>query len=87
MRAVSDNREDVLEHVGVVGLVEALCRRVIPGHVLQHLIQDAQPRVRHVPHRVLERPDHRVENQLKLLRRDRQERCQPLQHTHTSPVS
>ena len=75
MTAVRDDREQVLQDVCVVGLVEALSRGVLHGHVLQHLVEDAEAGVSHVTHRVLERPDHRVQHQLELGWRDREEGC------------
>ena len=52
----------MLQHVGVVRLVEALRGCVIRCHVLQHLIQDAQTGVGDISHRVLECPYDRVKN-------------------------
>ena len=68
MRAVCDNREDVLQYDGVVRLVEALGGRVMLGHVLQHLVENAQTGVSHVAHGVLEGPDDGVQHQLELCR-------------------
>jgi len=65
----------VLQHIGVVRLIEALSGRVVGRDVLQHLIQNAETGVRDVAHRVLECPDDRVQHQLELLRRNGQERC------------
>ena len=65
----------MLQYVCVVGLVEALCRSVLHGYVLQHLVEDAEAGVSHVTHRVLERPDHRVQHQLELGWWDREEGC------------
>ena len=68
----------MLQDVGVVRLVEALRGGVLLRHVLQHLVEDVEARLGDVTHRVLERPDDRVEHQLELGGRDREERC-----THT----
>jgi len=75
MRTVGDHGEDVLQNVGVVCLIEALCSRIICRNVLQHLIQYAETSVCDIPHRVLECPYNRVKNQLELLRWYGQKRC------------
>jgi len=75
VRAVSDDGEQVLEYVDVVRLVEALCGAVHVSDVLQQLVENAQPGVGDVPHRVLQSPDDRVQHQLELCRRNGQERC------------
>ena len=67
VRGVGHDGEHVLEDVRVVCLVEGLRRLVfLAGHVLQQLEEDVEPRVGDVAHRVLERPDDRVQNELKL---------------------
>ena len=80
VRAVRDHREDVLQDVRVVRLVEALRGRLRLTHVVQQREQDVEARVRHVAHGVFERPDDRVQHQLELCGRDGQECC----NTHTS---
>ena len=78
--AVSDDREEVLQNVTVVGLVEALSSRVLLGHILQHGVQYTEPNVGHIAHGVLESPDHRVQDQLELSRGDVEESCNTKHH-------
>ena len=67
VRGVGHHGEHVLEDVRVVCLVEGLRRLVLlAGHVLQQLEEDVEPGVGDVAHRVLERPDDRVEDELEL---------------------
>lgn len=66
----------MLQYIGVVRLIEALCSCVIRRHVLQHLIEYAETCVGDIPHCVLECPYDRVKNQLELLRRNGQKCCQ-----------
>ena len=83
MWTVGDNREYVLQDVGVVRLIKALGSCIIWCNVLQHLIQDTETRIRDVPHRVLECPYDRIKNQLELLRWDGQKCYHKLQHNVT----
>ena len=73
VRGVRDHAEHVLQDVCVVRLVERLRGVRLTGDVLQQLEQDAEAGVSHVSHRVLERPDDGVEDQLELRRWDGQE--------------
>ncbi len=73
MRRVRHDTEHVLEDVCVVSLVEGLGGFDFDGDVLQQLEQNIQSRVGDVAHRVLERPDDGVQDQLELGRRDAQE--------------
>lgn len=75
MGTVSDDREDMLQDVGVVRLIKALSSGVICRNVLQHLIENTQTSIRDVPHCVFECPYDRIKNQLELLRWDGQKRC------------
>ena len=74
VRRVRDHAEHVLKDVGVVRLVEGLRGIRLAGDVLQQLEENVEAGVRHVAHRVLERPDDGVEDQLELRRWDGQER-------------
>ena len=49
-----------LQNVRIIRLIEGLCSFWMVGHVLEQLIQNVQPRVGDVPHRVFEGPDDRV---------------------------
>lgn len=66
MRRVSDHREDVLQDICVIHLVEVLCRLIVRHNVLQHVVHNIEPRVGHVAHGVFKGPDDRVEDELEL---------------------
>lgn len=73
MRRVGDHREDVLQDVAEVRLVEALGSGLLLGHVLQQRVEDLQTGVGHIPHRVFEGPNDGVQHQFELSGRDGEE--------------
>ena len=73
--AVGDNREEMLQDVSEVGLVEALGSHLFTSNVLQQCVEDVQASVSHISHGVFECPDDGVQHQLELCRRDVQQGC------------
>ena len=74
VRRVRDDREDVLQDLHVESLVETLRRLLVVLDILKEDVEYVEPSVADVAHRVLERPDDRVEHQLELVRRQAEQR-------------
>ena len=74
----------MLQDVGVVRLIKALCSCIVCRNVLQHLVQYTETSIGDIPHRVLECPYDGVKNQLELLRRNGQKCCYKLQQNVTN---